>query len=95
MYVEPRGRNAMPSSDETPTGSGQGEQLRADLERVEVERADLLRSARDLRGQLSDAGPVDAGDRTAIIRQAEELEALAAELGRRQEALSEKVAKSP
>jgi hypothetical protein len=40
---------------------------------------------------LADAGPVDAAERGLIITQAEELEALAAELERRRDALLEKL----
>jgi hypothetical protein len=82
----------MTSAGETPTGSQPQSDLRAELDRVEQERAQLLRQARELRASLGeDAGPMDHEERTAIITQAEELEAFAAVLGRRRDALLEKL----
>jgi hypothetical protein len=87
--------NGMTSSDATPEpGSEQVVNLKGDLDRVEAERSELLRTVRELRSQLADAGPVDAADRTAVIRQAEELEALAAELQRRRDTLAKKAGES-
>jgi hypothetical protein len=86
----------MTSSGSTPTGSRSQTDLRAELDLVEEERADLIRQAGELRASLGeDAGPMDAEETTAVITQAEELEAFAAVLGRRREALLEKLAESP
>jgi hypothetical protein len=68
--------------------------LRAQLERVDAEQAELLQEARNVRAELVDAGPMDAEDRSAIITRAEELEAFAAELGRRRETLLQKLGRS-
>jgi hypothetical protein len=85
----------MTSAEETPTGPQSEDDLRAELRRVEEERADLLRQAKELRASLGeDAGPMDAEEVTAIITQAEELEAFAAVLERRREALLEKLGES-
>ncbi|MET1059051.1 MAG: hypothetical protein ABWX84_05615 [Nocardioides sp.] len=85
----------MTASDATPAGQQPEAELRADLDRVEAQRSELLRRARELRTGLADAGPMDTEERTAIITQAEELEALAAELERRRDALLEKLGESP
>jgi hypothetical protein len=69
--------------------------LDAELNLVNAERSELLRASHDLRRQLSDLGPTDAAERAALIAQAEELEALAAELERRRDALREKLHTSP
>ncbi|MCW2805709.1 MAG: hypothetical protein JWN06_3926 [Propionibacteriaceae bacterium] len=81
----------MSSSEAAPRGQESKQDLRAELSQVEAERAELLQQARDLRSQLADAGPMDAAERGLIITQAEELEALAAELERRRDALLEKL----
>jgi hypothetical protein len=86
----------MTSSGATPTGPQSENDLRNELDLVEEERADLLRQAKELRASLGDdAGPMDAEEATAIITQAEELEAFAAVLERRREALLEKLGESP
>jgi Skp family chaperone for outer membrane proteins len=68
--------------------------LRVQLSRVEAELSELLREAHELRAQLTDDGPMDSADRSAIITQAEQLEALADELQRRREELLEQLGKS-
>jgi hypothetical protein len=86
----------MTSSGATPTGPQSETDLRAELNLVEEERADLLRQAKELRASSGDdAGPMDAEEATAIITQAEELEAFAAVLERRRDALLEKLGESP
>jgi hypothetical protein len=84
----------MTSSEAAPNGQESEQDLRAELNRVGAERAELLQQARDLRSQLPDAGPMDAAERGLVITQAEELEALAAELERRRDALLEKLGES-
>jgi hypothetical protein len=84
----------MTSSDAAPTGQEPDAGLRIELSRVEAELSELLREAHELRAQLSEEGAMDAADRSSIITQAEELEALAAELGRRRETLLQKLGKS-
>jgi hypothetical protein len=85
----------MTSAEETPAGSQSQTDLRAELNLVEQERADLLRQAKELRASLGeDAGPMDAEDTTAVITQAEELEAFADVLERRREALRERLGES-
>jgi hypothetical protein len=81
----------MSSSEAAPHGQESEQDLRAELSQVEAERAELLQQARDLRSELADAGPMDAAERGLIISQAEELEALAAELERRRDALLERL----
>jgi hypothetical protein len=83
----------MTSSDAQP-GQGPERDLRAELGNVESERAELLRQARELRAQLRDEGPMDSADRSAIITQAEQLDAVAADLGRRRDALLVKLGES-
>ena len=86
----------MTSAEETPTGPRSDTALRAELRLVEEERADLLQQAKELRASLGgDAGPMDAEEASAILTQAEELEAFAAVLERRREALLEKLGESP
>jgi uncharacterized coiled-coil DUF342 family protein len=85
----------MASSDETPTGRLPDLDLDAELSLVNAERSELLRASRELRGELSDLGPTDAAERAALIAQAEELEALVAELEHRRDALLEKLHMSP
>jgi hypothetical protein len=81
----------MTSSGAGPTGPPDAD-LREELGRVEAERADLLRQAEELRGQLgADAGPMDAADRAVVITQAEELEGFAAVLERRRDELRERL----
>ena len=68
--------------------------MRAELSRIDTELADMRAQVRELRSQLADAGPVDAADRASVITQAEELEALAAQLERRRETLVERLGES-
>ena len=85
----------MTSAEETPTGPRSETDLRAELRLVEEESADLLQQAKELRASLGeDAGPMDAEEASAILTQAEELEAFAAVLERRREALLEKLGES-
>jgi hypothetical protein len=60
---------------------------RAELARVEGQIEDLHRSVRDLRAGLNDAGPTDLEDRSLVLSQAEEQEAIIAELERRRDNL--------
>jgi hypothetical protein len=64
---------------------------RAELERVEAQIAEIRREVRDLRDGLSDAGAMDPEDRSAVLSQAEEQEAVAAELERRRDTLRERL----
>jgi uncharacterized coiled-coil DUF342 family protein len=83
------------TSPQEAAGSGRSsEELRAELDWVDAERDQILRQVQDLRAELSDAGPMDAEDRTSVITQADELKSLAAELERRRDALLEKLEKS-
>jgi multidrug resistance efflux pump len=77
----------MTSSDDTPMDPQTEEDVRAELVRVDAELDELRRQVHDLRAEVSEEGAMDAADRTALITQAEELEALAAELERRRDAL--------
>ncbi|MCW2807453.1 MAG: hypothetical protein JWQ93_1408 [Marmoricola sp.] len=77
----------MTSSEATPTGSEPDVGLRVELSRVEAELSELLREAHEVRAQLTDEGAMDSADRSSIITQAEQLEAIAAELEQRREGL--------
>lgn len=86
----------MASADATPQGPTTGsDEVRAELGLVDAELAEMERQVRELRSELADAGPVDAIDRASVITQAEELEALAAQLERRRAALVQKLGESP
>lgn len=85
----------MASSDPTPSETQPGvEDPVTELNLVETELSDLRRRIRDLRSELADEGPGDAADRAAVITQAEELDAFAAVLERRREALVEQLRRS-
>jgi hypothetical protein len=74
-----------------PADREPAEDIQAEIKRLDDERSELLRQAREIRVGLTDAGPVDLEDRTATITQAEELEALAEELRRRRETLQDRL----
>jgi uncharacterized coiled-coil DUF342 family protein len=81
----------MTSPGQDPADVQTDDDIRAEIQRLDEQRAELIRQARDLRDSLNDAGPVDAEDRAATITQAEELEAFAEELERRRDALNERL----
>ena len=64
---------------------------RTELARVEAQIEDLRQTARDLRASLNDAGPTDREDRSLVISQAEEQEAIIAELEQRRRHLREQL----
>jgi erythromycin esterase-like protein len=78
-----------------PANLQTADDIQAEIRRIDEERAELLRQARDLRESLNDAGPIDAEDRAATITQAEELEAFAEELQRRRDSLRARLGESP
>lgn len=65
--------------------------LRAELERVETEIDELGRNIREVRGSLSDGGPMDSEDRSTALTQVEELDAVRTGLERRREAIRERL----
>jgi len=65
--------------------------LRTELERVEAEIDELGRNIQDVRGSLSDAGPMDPEDRSTALTQVEELDAVRSGLERRREAIREQL----
>jgi hypothetical protein len=67
---------------------------RTELARVERQIEDLQQTVRELRVGLSDAGPTDPEDRSLAISQAEEKEAIIAELERRRDHLREQLGPS-
>lgn len=67
---------------------------RTELSRVEGQIEDLQQTVRDLRAGLRDAGPTDPEDRSLVISQAEEQEAIIAELERRRDHLREQLGPS-
>ena len=64
---------------------------RTELARVEEQIEDLQRAVRELRASLNDAGPTDPEDRALVLSQAEEQEAIIAELERRRRHLREQL----
>jgi hypothetical protein len=58
-----------------------------ELARVERQIDDLRQSVRELREGLNDVGPTDAEDRSQVLSQAEEQEAVIAELELRRDDL--------
>lgn len=64
---------------------------RTELARVERQIEELRQAVRDLRASLTDAGPTDQEDRSLVISQAEEQEAIIAELERRRRHLQEQL----
>ena len=66
---------------------------RTELARVEGQIEDLRQAVRDLRASLNDAGPTDPEDRSLVLSQAEEQEAIIAELEQRRRHLREQLGK--
>ncbi|WP_107771418.1 hypothetical protein [Nocardioides sediminis] len=64
---------------------------RTELARIERQIEDLQQTVRDLRASLNDAGPTDPEDRSLVISQAEEQEAIIAELEQRHRHLREQL----
>ena len=64
---------------------------RTELARVEGQIEDLQQAVRDLRASLNDAGPTDSEDRSLVLSQVEEQEAIIAELERRRRHLREQL----
>jgi hypothetical protein len=67
---------------------------RTELARVEGQIEDLQQAVRDLRAGLNDAGPTDSEDRSLVLSQAEEQEAIIAELEQRRHHLREELGPS-
>lgn len=67
---------------------------RTELDRVEGQIADLQQTVRDLRASLNDAGPADPEDRSLVLSQADEQEAIIAELEQRRDHLREQLGSS-
>jgi hypothetical protein len=65
-----------------------------ELVRVEQQLEDLRRTVRDLRADLKDAGAVDPEDRSLLISQAEEQQAIIAELEQRRDHLRQQLRSS-
>ena len=59
------------------------------MARVERQIEDLQQAVRELRARLIDAGPTDPEDRSLVLSQAEEQEAIIAELEQRRRHLRE------
>jgi hypothetical protein len=66
----------------------------AELARVERQIEELRQTVRDLRASLVDAGPTDPEDRTMVVSQADEHEAVIAELEQRRDLLREQLGRS-
>ncbi len=64
---------------------------RTELARIERQIEELQQAVRDLRAGLNDAGPIDPEDRSLVISQAEEQEAIIAELEQRRRHLREEL----
>lgn len=62
-----------------------------ELDRLDAELTVLRGEIDSLRAELVDAGPMDSVDRTSILEQVEEREAVTATLERRQAALKERL----
>ena len=75
------------TSDTTPGGREPDRDPEAQLSRIDGELAQLQREIDGLRGELQDAGPMDAVDRTSIMEQIEERQSVAASLQRRRDTL--------
>jgi hypothetical protein len=67
---------------------------RTELDRVEGQIADLRQTVRDLHASLNDAGPADPEDRSLVLSQADEQEAIIAELEQRRDHLREQLGSS-
>jgi small-conductance mechanosensitive channel len=68
--------------------------VRTELVRVEQELENLQQTVRDLRAGLNDAGAVDPEDRSLVLSQAEEQQAIMAELEQRRDHLREQLGSS-
>ena len=68
--------------------------VRTELVRVEQELETLQQTVRDLRAGLNDAGAVDPEDRSLVLSQAEEQQAIMAELEQRRDHLREQLGSS-
>jgi hypothetical protein len=68
--------------------------VRTELDRVEGQIADLRQTVRDLRASLNDAGPADPEDLSLVLSQADEQEAIIAELEQRRDHLREQLGSS-
>lgn len=64
---------------------------RTELARVEGQIEDLQQAVRDLRASLVDAGPTDSEDRSLVLSQVDEQEAIIAELEQRRRHLREQL----
>ena len=64
---------------------------RTELARIERQIEELRQAVRDLRASLNDPGPTDSEDRSLVISQAEEQEAIIAELEQRHRHLREQL----
>ena len=64
---------------------------RTELARVEGQIEDLRQAVRDLRASLNDAGPTDSEDRSLVLSQVDEQEAILAELEQRRRHLREQL----
>ena len=67
------------------------EDPRSELDRVEGQIEGLRQTVRDLRESLNDAGPADPEDRSLVLSQAEEQEAIIGELEQRRDHLREQL----
>jgi hypothetical protein len=75
------------TSDTAPGEREPGQDPQDQLTRLDGELAQLRREIDGLRGELQDAGPMDAVDRTSILEQIEEQQTLLATLERRRDSL--------
>ena len=73
------------------TGDITNDDPRTELARIERQIEELQQAVRDLRASLNDAGPIDPEDRSLVISQAEEQEAIIAELEQRRRHLREQL----
>ena len=64
---------------------------RTEIARIERQIEELQQAVRDLRASLHDAGPTDPEDRSLVISQAEEQEAIIGELEQRRRHLREQL----
>jgi hypothetical protein len=67
---------------------------RTELAQVEAQIEDLRETARDLRSSLNDAGPVEPEDRSQVIYEAEQQEAIIGELEMRRDELRKQLGSS-
>ena len=67
---------------------------RTELIRVERQLEELRQTVRDLRAGLNDAGPLDPEDRSLVLSQADEQQAIITELEQRRDHLREQLGSS-